>query len=137
MENPIEYKLEGITQTEVNVKAGITFEKGLEAILRQDPDVIMVGEIRNQETAMTAIQAAMTGHLVLTTLHTNDAIGAINRLNYLGVGNASISNAVLGVVAQRLVRRNCPHCSQSYMPSTQELDSLRSLFSLPTNHFLP
>lgn len=124
VENPVEYHLPGIIQTNVNHKAGMTFAKGLEAILRQDPDIIMIGEIRNCETAETALQAAMTGHLVLTTLHTNDAVGAIRRLRDLGVDPGSVSDALLGVVSQRLVRRVCPHCSEPYTPTTNELHSL-------------
>ncbi len=129
VENPVEYLLPGIVQTHVNVKAGMTFAKGLEAILRQDPDIIMLGEIRNHETAETAIQAAMTGHLVLTTLHTNDAVGAIRRLRDLGVDTGSISDALLGVVAQRLVRRVCPHCAEHYIPTDAELE----IFGLTRN----
>lgn len=124
IENPVEYVLPAITQTQVNAKAEMTFAKGLEAILRQDPDIIMVGEIRNSETAEIAIQAAMTGHLVLTTLHTNDAIGVIPRLRDLGVDPGLMSDALLGVVAQRLVRRVCPHCGAPHKPMEAELEAL-------------
>jgi len=124
VENPVEYILPGVIQTNVNVKAGMTFGKALESILRQDPDIIMVGEIRNSETAETAIQAAMTGHLVFTTLHTNNSVGAIRRLQDLGIDRGSISDALLGVVAQRLVRRVCPHCAESHVPSTLELNAI-------------
>ncbi|NEO31402.1 MAG: type II/IV secretion system protein [Symploca sp. SIO3C6] len=121
VEDPVEYVLAGITQTQVNERAGMTFAAGLRSILRQDPDVIMVGEIRDGETAETAIRAALTGHLVFTTLHTNDAIGAIPRLQDIGPNPGLISEALLGIVAQRLVRRVCPHCAQTYRPTESDL----------------
>ena len=124
VEDPVEYVLPGITQTQVNELAGMTFATGLRAILRQDPDVIMLGEIRDHETAETAVRAALTGHLVLTTLHTNDAIGAIPRLKDIGPDPGLVSDALLGVIAQRLARRVCPHCAQSYEPTAAELRSL-------------
>jgi type II secretory ATPase GspE/PulE/Tfp pilus assembly ATPase PilB-like protein len=124
VENPVEYVLSGITQTQVHEKAGMTFAAGLRAILRQDPDIIMIGEIRDKETAETAVRAALTGHLVLTTLHTNDAIGAIPRLKDIGPDPGLISDALLGIVAQRLVRRVCPHCSEPYTPTAEELQVL-------------
>lgn len=124
VEDPVEYVLPGITQTQVNEAAGMTFAAGLRSILRQDPDIIMIGEIRDCETAETAVRAALTGHLVFTTLHTNDAIGAIPRLKDIGPDPGLISDALLGVVAQRLVRRVCPHCAEPYTPTTQELTSL-------------
>jgi len=124
VENPVEYVLPGITQTQINDKAGMTFASGLRSILRQDPDIIMIGEIRDHETAETAIRAALTGHLVFTTLHTNDAIGAIPRLKDLGLDPGLVSDALLGIAAQRLVRRVCPHCAEPYTPSLQELNSL-------------
>lgn len=130
VEDPVEYVLNRINQTPVNEKAGMTFAAGLRSILRQDPDVIMVGEIRDQETAETAVRAALTGHLVLTTLHTNDAISTIPRLKDIGPDPGLISDALLGIVAQRLVRRVCPHCS---VPSTPDLDQLKRL-GLPPNH---
>ncbi len=117
VEDPVEYVLPHITQTQVNEAAGMTFAAGLRAILRQDPDIIMLGEVRDHETAETAVRAALTGHLVFTTLHTNDAIGAIPRLHDIGPDPSLISDALLGVVAQRLVRRICPHCKESY-PAT-------------------
>lgn len=120
VEDPVEYLLPRITQTQTNEAAGMTFAKSLKAILRQDPDIIMLGEIRDAETVETAIRAALTGHLVFTTLHTNDAIGAIPRLKDLGPDPALISDALLGVVAQRLVRRNCPHCSEAYAPTAED-----------------
>ncbi|NJN73345.1 MAG: type II/IV secretion system protein [Limnothrix sp. RL_2_0] len=124
VEDPVEYLLPGITQTQVNEAAGMTFAKSLKAILRQDPDIIMLGEIRDAETVETAIRAALTGHLVFTTLHTNNAIGAIPRLKDLGPDPALISDALLGVVAQRLVRRNCPHCSEPYQPTQTDWQRL-------------
>ena len=110
IEDPIEYQLAGVSQTQVNVKKGMTFAGGLRSILRQDPDVIMVGEIRDRETAEVAIQAALTGHLVLSTLHTNDAASAVTRLVDLGIEPFLVASSVKGVLAQRLLRRNCPHC---------------------------
>ncbi|MGQ9824366.1 MAG: GspE/PulE family protein [Desulfotomaculales bacterium] len=117
IEDPVEYVLEGINQTQVNVKAGLTFASGLRSILRQDPDVIMVGEVRDRETAEIAVRAASTGHLVLSTLHTNDAAGALTRLIDMGVEPFLVASSVLGVVAQRLVRVLCPYCRQKYVPS--------------------
>lgn len=110
VEDPIEYELPGIGQTQVNAKIELTFAKALRAILRQDPDVIMIGEIRDYETAQIAIQASLTGHLVLATLHTNDAASAVTRLTDMGVEPFLLSSSLLGVLAQRLVRRLCPHC---------------------------
>jgi type IV pilus assembly protein PilB len=114
IEDPVEYRLPLIRQTQVNLKAGITFATGLRSILRQDPDVIMVGEIRDLETAEVAIQAALTGHLVLSTLHTNDAPEAVTRLMDIGVEPYLISSSVIGVLAQRLVRTTCPECKAPY-----------------------
>lgn len=124
VEDPVEYVLPGITQTQVNERAGMTFATGLRAILRQDPDIIMMGEIRDRETADTAVRAALTGHLVLTTLHTNDAIGAIPRLKDIGPDPALMSDALLGIVAQRLVRKICLHCGEAHTPTTEELQIL-------------
>ncbi|AFZ31747.1 type II secretion system protein E [Gloeocapsa sp. PCC 7428] len=121
VEDPVEYVLPRITQTQVNEAAGMTFAAGLRAILRQDPDIIMVGEIRDHETAETAVRAALTGHLVFTTLHTNDAIGVIPRLKDIGPDPALLSDALLGIVAQRLVRRVCPHCGEPYTPTEADL----------------
>ncbi len=112
LEDPIEYRLPLIRQSQVHRKAGMTFAKGLRAILRQDPDIVMVGEIRDQETANIAVQAALTGHLVLSTLHTNDAASAVTRLEEMGIEPFLISTAVLGVLAQRLVRRICSNCRE-------------------------
>lgn len=113
IEDPIEYQLPGTNQIQVNSRTGLTFAKGLRGILRQDPDVIMVGEIRDSETAMIAVQAAMTGHLVLTTLHTNDAQGAVKRLSNIGVENYLIEETLKCVISQRLVRKLCGACKGS------------------------
>ena len=112
VEDPIEYELAGVGQTQVNAKIDLTFAKALRAILRQDPDVIMIGEIRDFETAQIAIQASLTGHLVLATLHTNDAPSAVTRLTDMGIEPFLLSSSLLGVLAQRLVRKLCPHCRQ-------------------------
>lgn len=120
VEDPVEYVLEGINQCQVNVKAGATFATYLRSILRQDPDVIMVGEIRDLETAEMAVRAATTGHLVLSTLHTNDAPGAVTRLIDMGIEPFMVASSVLGVVAQRLVRRICPRCRYQYTPDETE-----------------
>ncbi len=121
IEDPIEYHLPGISQIEVNTKKGLTFATGLRSIVRQDPDIIFVGEIRDIETATIAIQAALTGHLVFSTLHTNDAPGAITRLLDLGVEPYLVSSSVIGVIAQRLVRLICKQCKSEYDPSDREL----------------
>ena len=113
IENPIEYKLEGINQVQINEKAGVTFAATLRSILRQDPDVILIGEIRDRETAEIAVQASQTGHLVLSTLHTNDAISAITRLRDLGIPGFLISSSLLAILAQRLVRVLCPALQES------------------------
>lgn len=125
VEDPVEYILPNITQTQVCEPAGMTFAAGLRAILRQDPDIVMVGEVRDPETAETVVRAALTGHLVLSTMHTNDAASAIPRLKDLGPDPGLISDALLGVVAQRLVRKNCPYCSVTHHPQTSELQALR------------
>jgi len=116
VEDPVEYHLGRIRQSQVNVKAGLTFASGLRSILRQDPDIIMVGEIRDKETAEIAVQAAMTGHLVFSTLHTNDAAGALTRLVDMGMEPFLISSSAIGILAQRLVRVICEKCKQSYEP---------------------
>jgi len=123
-EDPVEYELPGIGQLQIHPKIGLTFASALRSFLRQDPDVIMVGEIRDHETAEIAIHASLTGHLVLSTLHTNDAAGAVTRMVEMGVQPFLISSSVLGVVAQRLVRRLCKHCRQPYRPSAQDFRSL-------------
>jgi len=112
VEDPIEYDLPGIGQTQVNARIDMSFAAALRAILRQDPDVIMVGEIRDLETAQIAIQASLTGHLVLATLHTNDAVSAVTRLTDMGVEPFLLASSMLGVLAQRLVRRLCEHCRE-------------------------
>lgn len=111
VEDPVEYKMEGINQIQVNTKVGLTFEKGLRAILRQDPDVIMIGEIRDSETAKIAIRASITGHLVLSTLHTNDTVSSITRLKDMGVDLYLISASLVGIISQRLVKKVCPKCN--------------------------
>jgi general secretion pathway protein E len=120
VEDPIEYYIDGIGQTQVNTKVGMTFARGLRAILRQDPDVVMVGEIRDLETAEIAVQASLTGHLVLSTLHTNTAVGAVARLRDMGVEPFLLASSLLGVMAQRLVRVLCKECSQPAPPSETE-----------------
>jgi general secretion pathway protein E len=120
VEDPIEYHLEGIGQTQVNSKVEMTFARGLRAILRQDPDVVMIGEIRDKETAEIAVQASLTGHLVLSTLHTNTAIGSVTRLVDMGIEPFLLSSSVLGVLAQRLVRVLCPSCKQPYPADAAE-----------------
>jgi type IV pilus assembly protein PilB len=124
IEDPVEYVLPRIRQTQVNVKAGITFAAGLRGFLRQDPDIMMVGEIRDRETVEVAIQSALTGHLVFSTLHTNDAPSALSRLIDMGAEPFLISSSVIGVLAQRLVRTNCPKCRESYTPSPAALQSV-------------
>ncbi|GAW97065.1 MULTISPECIES: type II secretion system ATPase GspE [Colwellia] len=119
-EDPIEYSIEGIGQMQVNTKVDMTFARGLRAILRQDPDVVMVGEIRDLETAQIAVQASLTGHLVLSTLHTNTAAGAITRMEDMGVEPFLLSSSLLGVLAQRLVRTLCRHCKESHLPDEEE-----------------
>jgi type IV pilus assembly protein PilB len=121
VEDPIEYSLAGITQVQVIREKGLDFATALRAFLRQDPDVLLVGETRDKETAKTAIEAALTGHLVLTTLHTNDAPGAIARLGEMGIEPFMISSSLIGVLAQRLVRRVCADCRIPYTPTSEEL----------------
>lgn len=121
IEDPVEYRLFGVNQSQINVKAGLTFAAGLRSILRQDPDIIMVGEIRDSETAQIAVRAAITGHLVLSTVHTNDTVSTIARLVDMGIEPFLLSSSVVGIVAQRLVKVNCTHCKEGYR--TSELDS--------------
>jgi len=125
LEDPIEYQLEGISQIQISEKRGMTFASGLRSVLRQDPDIVMVGEIRDQETAVMGIQSALTGHLVFSTLHTNDAASAVTRLLDLGIEPYLVGSSLVAVLAQRLVRRVCPDCAQPYEPSDEELASLR------------
>ena len=124
VEDPVEYKLEGIRQIQVNPKVDLTFANGLRSILRQDPDVIMVGEMRDYETSEIAIQAALTGHLVFSTLHTNDAPGAVTRMVDMKVEPFLVSSSVIGVLAQRLVRTVCPKCKESYAPTEEALKDI-------------
>lgn len=126
VEDPVEYHLGGVTQIPVNRKAGMTFASALRSVLRQDPDVLMVGEMRDPETAEVAVQAAMTGHLVFSTLHTNDAPSAVTRLLDLGVAPYQIAATINGVLAQRLVRRICPHCRERYQPDPQVVSFVSS-----------
>jgi type IV pilus assembly protein PilB len=125
VEDPVEYRLHGISQVQINVRAGLTFATVLRSILRSDPDVVMVGEIRDVETAKTSIEAALTGHFVLSSLHTNDAPGALTRLNEMGVEPFLTASAVSAVVAQRLARCLCPNCAENYVPTEEELIARR------------
>ncbi len=125
VEDPVEYRLSGINQVQINVRAGLTFAAALRSILRSDPDVVMVGEIRDGETAKISIEAALTGHLVLSTLHTNDAPSALTRLNEMGVEPFLTGAAVTGVLAQRLARKLCPQCCEMYSPSVDEMIAAR------------
>ncbi|WP_066292829.1 GspE/PulE family protein [Bacillus sp. FJAT-29937] len=122
IEDPVEYQLEGINQIQVNSNIGMTFAAGLRSILRQDPNIIMVGEIRDKETVEVAIRASLTGHLVLSTLHTNDSIGTITRLMDMGVEPFLVASSLSGIVAQRLVRRICRDCSEEHVPSKREVE---------------
>jgi general secretion pathway protein E len=124
VEDPIEFYLDGIGQTQVNNKVEMTFAKGLRAILRQDPDIVMVGEIRDKETAEIAVQASLTGHLVLSTLHTNSAVGAITRLRDMGIEPFLLASSLVGVIAQRLVRKLCPLCKQAVIVPVNDLEKL-------------
>ena len=121
LEDPVEYHIPGVSQCQINEKTGMTFANGLRAILRQDPDIISVGEIRDGETAGIAMRSAITGHLVMSTLHTNDAISAVYRLRDIGVEPWLVASALRGVISQRLVRKICPHCKTAYQPSEEEL----------------
>jgi len=124
VEDPVEYFIDGIGQTQVNTKVDMTFARGLRSILRQDPDVVMIGEIRDLETASIAVQASLTGHLVLSTLHTNSAIGAVTRLRDMGVEPFLLSSSLMGVMAQRLVRNLCPHCKKPHEITEKEREWL-------------
>jgi len=129
VEDPIEYYIDGVGQTQVNTRVDMTFARGLRAILRQDPDVVMVGEIRDLETAEVAVQASLTGHLVLSTLHTNSAVGAVTRLRDMGVEPFLLSSSLIGVLAQRLVRVLDPATREAYAATPAEL----SAFGKPTD----
>ncbi len=124
VEDPIEYYVDGIGQTQVNTKVDMTFARGLRAILRQDPDTVMIGEVRDLETAEIAVQASLTGHLVLSTLHTNTAVGAVTRLRDMGVEPYLLSSSLVGVLAQRLIRRLCAHCCEPYEATADEREIL-------------
>ncbi len=133
VEDPIEYYIDGIGQTQVNNKVDLDFARGLRAILRQDPDIVMVGEIRDIETAEIAVQASLTGHLVLSTLHTNTAVGAVTRLRDMGIEPFLLASSLVGLVAQRLVRLLCPHCKRNTTPTHSELKSLGATVSQTEN----
>jgi type IV pilus assembly protein PilB len=121
VEDPVEYRLPGINQVQVNPKAGLTFASALRSILRSDPDVVLLGEIRDHETAQIAIEAALTGHLVLSTLHTNDAPSAVTRLTEMGIEPFLVGSALDCIVAQRLARKLCDKCKEPYLPTPEEL----------------
>jgi len=121
IEDPVEYNLKGINQMQVNTKIGFDFANGLRSILRQDPDIILVGEIRDNETAEISIRSALTGHLVLSTIHTNNAVGTIGRLLDMGIKPFLISSTLAGVIAQRLVRKICPNCAEEYISDEREM----------------
>ncbi len=137
VEDPIEYSLPGVGQTQVNTKADMTFARGLRAILRQDPDVVMIGEIRDLETAGIAVEASLTGHLVLSTLHTNTAIGAVTRLQDMGIEPFLLASSLLGVVAQRLVRVLCPECREPYHADHAEKELLGQPEDVPLTLYHP
>src|SRR5579862_8250634 len=124
LEDPVEYNVAGLNQVQVNPRIGLTFANGLRSFVRQDPDVILVGEIRDQETAEMAIQAALTGHLMLSTLHTNSAVGTIARMTNLGIDPFLIAQALTGIVSQRLVARICQNCAGDYDPPSELLASV-------------
>jgi general secretion pathway protein E len=135
VEDPVEYDLDGIGQTQVNPRIEMTFARALRAILRQDPDVIMIGEIRDLETAQIAVQASLTGHLVLATLHTNDTASSVTRLTDMGVEPFLLSSSMLGILAQRLVRCLCTTCREAYAPNESELAMLEG--AVPTALYRP
>jgi general secretion pathway protein E len=124
IEDPIEYQIDGIAQIQVNPKIDLTFAKGLRSIVRQDPDVVLIGEIRDLETAQIAIQSALTGHLVFSTLHTNDSASAVTRLTDMGTESFLVSSSVIAILAQRLVRIICSHCREPYTPNEESLQSI-------------
>jgi len=137
VEDPIEYTLDGVSQTNVNSKVDMSFARGLRAILRQDPDVVMVGEIRDLETAEIAVQASLTGHLVMSTLHTNTAVGAVTRLRDMGVEPFLLSSSLLGVLAQRLVRVLCPHCKEERAATEVDCRTLNLPIENPPTLYYP
>jgi len=137
LENPIEYRIEGVSQTEVSDESTFGFADGVKAIVRQDPDIVMVGEIRDSQTAEAAIQAALTGHLVLSTLHTNNAAGAIPRLLHLGVSPSLIAPATNAIIAQRLIRKLCSHCKEEYLPAQETVEKIGKILSqIPKNNVM-
>jgi type IV pilus assembly protein PilB len=125
IEDPVEYKLDGITQVQVNAKAGLTFAAGLRSVLRQDPDIVMLGEIRDNETAQIAVKAAITGHLVLSTIHTNSACGAVARLVDMDIEPYMVASSAVGIIAQRLVKKLCPYCKHKYTTDQAEMEFLK------------
>lgn len=131
VEDPVEYRLEGINQVQVNTKAGLTFASGLRSILRQDPDIIMIGEMRDSETAQIGVRAAITGHIVLSTIHTNDSASTVSRLVDMGIEPYLVSSSVVGIIAQRLVRKICKNCKTSYRPEPAEMMLLKLRESQP------
>jgi type IV pilus assembly protein PilB len=135
IEDPVEYVIAGINQVRTNDQAGLTFAAGLRALLRQDPDVILIGELRDQETARLGVQAALTGHFVLSSIHANDAAGALQRLIDMGVEPFLVSSSLIGVIGQRLVRRVCTGCSQPYSPNPAELDLVDQFLPGARTHF--
>lgn len=137
VEDPVEANIDGINQVQVNPKADLTFASALRSILRQDPDIIMIGEIRDVETAMIAIQASITGHLVVSTVHTNSAANTVTRLLDMGVDSYLIADSVVGIIAQRLVRRLCPSCKRMRRAETYELEFMGKDPSIPTDIWEP
>jgi type IV pilus assembly protein PilB len=136
VEDPVEYRLPGVNQVQVNLKAGLTFAAVLPAILRSDPDVVLIGEIRDRTTAQLAIEASLTGHLVLSTLHTNDAPSAVTRLVEMGIEPFLVGSSLDCVLAQRLARKLCDWCKETYVPTTADLDAARWPASMPTPDLL-
>jgi len=126
IEDPVEYRFQDINQTQVNIKAGITFPVGLRALMRHDPNIILVGELRDQETASIAVQAALTGHLVLSSIHANNSVGVLFRLLDLGIEPYLIISTLVGISTQRMVRRICPHCRTTYKPTEEEIEIYRA-----------
>lgn len=124
VEDPVEYRLDGVNQVQVNNKAGLTFASGLRSILRQDPDIVLLGEIRDEETASIAVRAAITGHVVLSTIHTNDTASTVNRLVDMGIKPYLVSTATVGIIAQRLIKRICPKCKTGYEVESEEYAGL-------------
>jgi type IV pilus assembly protein PilB len=132
VEDPVEYRLPGISQVQTNTKAGLTFASSLRSILRADPDIVLIGEIRDHETAQIAVEAALTGHLVLSTLHTNNAPSAITRLTEMGIEPFLVGSAVDAVLAQRLARRLCMKCKEAYVPTEETLTAAKVNWDLST-----